>query len=178
MERFEKINDGSFYVYFVVVFSVLFFGLWLVLKTMPIAVPEKVPALSPLPPNDLVQIQPQAQVILVFKNLPSISSVAKRKKIEREWVEQKQHIYIPTPSAEYKFFYQSIKEKLTETRKPAEILSYVNNLKAVSVRLYLEYYRPSDPKVRELRAAVRKAVLRVFQEYDFCYYPNRRTQVV
>ncbi len=155
MERFEKINDGSFYVYFVVVFSVLFFGLWLLLKTMPIAVPEKVPALSPLPPNDLanfvkkeVQIQLQVQIV-------------------------KQAEYVPGPASEYQIFYNLVKEKLLETKKPAEVLHYINGLKAVSAPLYLKYYRFDDIKLNEIRAAVRKAVLRAFQESGFYHYPNR-----
>lgn len=160
MERFEKIEDGNFYFYFVVVFSVLFLGLWLALKTVPVAVPEKAPAASPLPPDDLgnfakkeVQRQPQVQVV-------------------------EQAEYVPDPADEYEVFYSLLKEKLSQTRQPEEVLRYVNDLKAVSARLYLEYYRASDPKVRELRAAIRKAVLRAFQEYDFCYYPNHRSKIV
>ncbi len=160
MERFEKVKHSGFYIYFVIVFSVLFLGLWLALKTVPVAVSEKAPAVSPLPPDDLgnfakkeVQRQPQVQVV-------------------------EQAEYVPDPADEYEVFYSLLKEKLSQTRQPEEVLRYVNDLKAVSARLYLEYYRASDPKVRELRAAVREAILKAFQENNFKYYPNRPSNIV
>ncbi len=79
--------------------------------------------------------------------------------------------YVPTPESEYQIFYDLVKEKLSETKNPAEVLRYVNSLKAVSVREYKRYAAESV-RLRRLRAAIRKAILKAFRESRFNYYPN------
>ena len=80
--------------------------------------------------------------------------------------------HVPTPEAEYQLFYELVKEKIEETMRPAEVLRFINDLKAVSVHIYAKYYAPSSPEMTALRAAAYQGTKKALEEVGLKIWPN------